>query len=435
LPETRRRSPIGIISLTVFLDILGFAVILPLIPNMLEYYLGKEWTTTTVGSFLDGLARASGNRSRENVEALFGTVLMGIYSVLQFLFAPFWGSLSDRIGRRPVLLVTIGGIAVSYLIWFFSGSFWLLVAARLLGGLMSGNISTASAAVSDATTPEERPKGMGMVGAAIGLGFTVGPVLGVAFNCVDLAAVFPSLQAIGVNPFSAAAAGSFLLAAGNWLWVWTRFEETLGPDQRGKAREARRTIRPGELFGRIDLPGVNLVCWMNFLYFVAFGCLESTLTFLAKHRFDYEPKRTGILMLFMGLVIVFARGGVFRQLAPQYGEKRMAAAGFCALIVGFLVVGWASKAGHLYLGLASTGLGSAFVSPALSSLVSLYAPAERQGMVLGVFSSLGALARAVGPLLAGALYWRFGASAPYLAASAIAIIPLALTPRLPAGKK
>jgi len=426
-----RRSPLGIIFLTVFLDILGFAIILPLLPDMLAHYLERDGSDGVLGHLLELLTSASGSADRANVEALFGAVLMGIYSILQFLFAPFWGSLSDRIGRRPVLLFTIGGITFSYLLWFFSGSFALLIAARLLGGLMSGNISTATAAVADSTTPEDRPKGMGMVGAAIGLGFTLGPVIGWLFNLVDLSQQFSSLQTFGVNPFSGAAAGAFVLSFINFLGVWRRFDETLRPEDRGKAREARRTINPAKLFRRVEFPGVGRANLTYFLYYLAFSGMESTLTFLAKYRLAFGQREIAYLFLYLGLIMVVVQGGLIRQLAPIYGEKKLTITGLALLIPGLLVVGVAPKVGVLYLGLALVGFGSAFITPSLSSLVSLYTPPEHQGGVLGIFRSLGALARAVGPFVAGILYWRFSSTAPYAAAAFLCLIPFVLAFWLP----
>ena len=429
--EPARKSPLGIIFLTVFLDILGFAIILPLLPDMLEHYLKRDGGDGALGQLLELLARTSGSAETANVEALFGAMLMGIYSILQFLFAPFWGTLSDRIGRRPVLLFTIGGITFSYFLWFFSGSFALLIAARLLGGIMSGNISTATAAVADSTTPEDRPKGMGMVGAAIGLGFTLGPAIDWLFNEIHLSEQFPSLQAFGVNPFSGAAAGALVLSLINLVGVWRRFDETLSPEDRGKAREARRTISPAKLFRRVEFPGVGLANLTYFLYYLAFSGMESTLTFLAKYRLEFGQRQIAYLFLYLGLIMVVVQGGLIRQLAPIYGEKKLTITGLALLIPGLLVVGIAPKVGVMYLGLALVGFGSAFITPSLSSLVSLYTPAEHQGGVLGIFRSLGALARAVGPFLAGLLYWRFSATAPYVAAALLCVIPLVLAFWLP----
>ncbi|HVR75981.1 MAG TPA: MFS transporter [Planctomycetota bacterium] len=428
----RARSPLGLLALTVFLDIVGFALVLPLLPAMLSHYLSLEGERGLLRGILDTLQRASGSQSPANVEALFGTVLMGLYSVLQFLFAPIWGALSDRKGRRPVLLWTIGGITFSYLLWFFSNTFLALLLARCLGGIMSGNISTASAAVADSTTPENRSRGMGLIGAAVGLGFTLGPALGAGLHRIDLAETFPALTPLGIHPFSAAAGGAFLLGLFNWLWVHRRFEETLPPGDRGKPSAGRRTANPVKLLRFSGPPGVRRANAVYFIYFTAFAGMESTLTFLAKDRFQYDSRRIMYMFLFIGLILVFVQGGMIRQLAPVYGEKRLTLAGLLLLVPGFVLTGFAHTDGRLYLGLALMAFGSAFITPSMSALVSLYTPASEQGAVLGVFRSLGALARAVGPFLAGVLYWRFSSPAPYVAAAVLAIGAFLLALGLPA---
>src|SRR5207249_1133339 len=191
-----RKSPIGVIFLTIFVDMVGFSIIFPLFPEMLKFYLGREGREGALGALLKTLESAFGQSSEQQVAVLFGGVLGSLYAVLQFIFAPLCGCLSDRVGRRPVLLLTIGGISISYLLWFFSGSFTLLVAARFLGGLMGGNISVATAAVADSTTAENRAKGMGIIGAAFGLGFILGPTIGgVMYHVVKIP---PSQSAFGV---------------------------------------------------------------------------------------------------------------------------------------------------------------------------------------------------------------------------------------------
>ena len=205
----------GVIFLTLFLDLVGFSIIFPLFPSMLNYYLEMEQGGTLLTKLLDALHSISGTQPTNGVPspqvvALFGGVLGSLYSLLQFLFAPVWGIVSDRIGRRPVLLLTIAGIAVSYVLWFFSGSFTLLLISRLIGGIMSGNISAATAAIADVTTAKNRAKGMGMVGAAFGLGFIMGPAIGGSLSLADLTEMAPSLQRFGVNPFSMAAGAACL---------------------------------------------------------------------------------------------------------------------------------------------------------------------------------------------------------------------------------
>jgi MFS family permease len=429
LNDTTRKSPLGTIFLTIFLDLVGFSIIFPLFPEMLRFYMATEGTEGLFGRLIDSLRRASG--SDANVAALFGGVLGSLYSILQFLFAPFWGGLSDRIGRRPVLLVTVGGLALSYLLWFLSGSFALLVAARLFGGAMAGNISVATAAVADSTTQENRAKGMGLVGAAFGLGFILGPPLGALLGGWNLPGLAPGLEALGVNPFSGAAAGAFILSAANLALLWRRFPETLRPEERGRAREERRTINPVELFRPARLPGVTRANLAWFVYLIAFSGMEFTLTFLAAERFGYTARQIAYMFIYIGLILIFVQGGMIRQLAPVYGEKALAIAGLAAVIPGLVLTGLAGRQGALYLGLGLMALGSAFVMPSLSALVSLYTPPDRQGRVIGVFRSLGALARAIGPLAASLVYFRHGSTAPYLAGAAALVIPLALAAGLP----
>ena len=414
------------IFVTVLIDLIGFSIIFPLFPAMLEYYLAREPDGSSFHRLIAWLREVSGDEAY--LPVLFGGVLGSLYSTLQFLCAPFWGSLSDRKGRRPILLLTITGIAVSYILWFFSGSFAILIAARLLGGLMSGNISVATAAVADSTTPEKRAGGMAVIGIAFGIGFTFGPAVGGALSQINLLEIAPGLEAWGVNPFSTAALGAFLLSVFNLFLVTRRFPETLkGIDPSGP----RRTVNPLKLFGPKQLPGVNRTNLMYFVFFFAFSGMEFTLVFLAAERFDFQPLDNAWMFVFVGVVMALVQGGIVRRMVPRVGEKKMALTGVLLTIPGLLVTGLATSIGMLYLGLAFLATGGALVTPCLSALVSLYTPTERQGEVLGIFRSLGALARAIGPIAACVAYWRFGSQTPYLAGAVLLIIPLALGAKLP----
>ena len=167
---------LGVIFLTIFIDLVGFSIIFPLFPAILDYY-GESGLLASLTDSLDAFSEKTGAGARFT-PVLFGGVLGSLYAILQFFFAPIWGALSDKYGRRPILLITTLGVFASYLIWGFAGSFALLVIARFIGGCMSGNISVATAAVADVTTKETRSKGMGIVGAAFGLGFIIGPAIG-----------------------------------------------------------------------------------------------------------------------------------------------------------------------------------------------------------------------------------------------------------------
>ena len=436
---SEKRSPLGVLFLTLFIDLVGFSIIFPLFPEILEYYLevgAPGGMLATIKETLESLAGGDPEDRGHYTAVLFGGFLGSLYSVLQFLFAPFWGRLSDQYGRRPILLVSISGLALSYLLWILSGSFELLIAARLLGGCMSGNISTANAAVADSTSRADRAKGMGVIGAAFGLGFIFGPAIGGLTAQVNFLESYPDLQAYGVNPFSAPALAAFLLAVLNVLWVATRFEETTTPEQRAKAKGLRRPLHPLMLVGKVDVAGVTRANWTYFLFLLAFAGVEFTLTFFAFDSFNYKTTDIAILFVVAGLVIALVQGGIVRRVAPRFGEKNVALAGLVTLVPGFFLIGFSPPSQvRLYAGLVFLSVGSALAIPCLTSLVSLYTPADRQGAVLGVFRSLGALSRAVGPILFCAIYWKLGKIWPYVSGAALLALPIALAVTLPQPAK
>ena len=222
------------------------------------------------------------------------------------------------------------------------------------------------------------------------------------------------------------------MAVLNLLWVLRRFPETLPPEDRG---ESDRSLNPIRRLRELNLPGVARTNWVYFLYLVAFGSAEFTITFLAVESLDYDRTDLGFVFLFIGLVIAFVQGGLVRRLAPKYGERLLIKAGLIATIPAFLFVAAAhdAKSGALlYAGLFLMAVGSAFAMPCLSALASRYAPADRQGLSLGVLRSMGSLSRAIGPVLGAALYWRFGAGLPYHAGAVFLILPILLALRLPA---
>ncbi len=435
MTEAKKRGGTGVplvAILTAFIDLVGFSIIFPLFPQMLDHYLALEGSGSFLASLVATLERFAGDSDNAAflVTVLFGGLLGSLYSILQFMAAPFWGGLSDRIGRRPTILITLTGTALSYVGWFFAGSFFVLVFARLLGGAMAGNLSTVTAVVADVTDEKNRSRGMGMVGAAIGIGFIFGPAIGGASSFVNLAELLPSLVPYGVNPFSGAAAIAFTLSSLNLLLAVSRFPETLSPATRGKSI-SKRTANPFRLLKGINEPGVQRVNAISFLFLTAFSAMEFTLVFLTVERLDYTPRNNGMMFVFVGLVIAVVQGGVLRRLAPKHGEKRLTLMGLLAVMPGFIAIAFVQGSGMLFFGLFLMAYGSALVIPCTSALVSRYAPNEQQGLALGLFRSVGALSRALGPIVGGLLYWRFGASTPYFAAAAYLALPLLLAAKLP----
>ena len=424
----KQRGPMGLVLAIVFLDIVGFSILFPLYPAMLEHYVGLEGEASMVGRLALKLGELAAD-DPVRVTVLFGGLLGSLYSVLQFLFSPLWGGLSDRIGRRPTLLVTLAGTLVGYVLWVFAGSFWVLLASRLLCGLMAGNISTATAVVADITPGKERAKGMALVGATIGLGFIFGPAIGGGlWKAVGEDVLWGS--GFAWNPFSVPALAAAVLATINLLAVLLRFPETLNPEAQAAAAHAR-VINPLAQTRRLGLPGVARTNVVYLLAFSAFGAAEFTLTFLAKDRLDYTPRDMTWIFVYSGLLIVLVQGGFVRRLAPKYGEKRLAIVGLVTFLPGLVLIARAHSGGMLYAGLTFLAIASALIVPTLSSLASRYAPPDRQGLALGTFRSMGALARAVGPILGGLLYWRMGSGAPFYVGAGLIVVPLLLALGLP----
>ena len=430
--SSKPRGVLGMVFLVVFLDMVGFSVIFPLLPSMLEHYLAIEGDASQLGRLIAWFRELAGSSEGAGfaVETLFGGVLGSLYSLLQFLFAPVWGALSDKYGRRPTLLLTLAGTALSYLAWVFAGSFAVLVVARLVGGIMAGNVSTATAVIGDTTSGSERAKGMGIVGMAVGLGFIFGPAIGGIASLYEMAPSGVAAGTLAINPFSACALGALALSLLNLAWVATRFHETLPPEKRGAGTS--HSLNPFRVLARLAIPGVPRTGWVYFAYYLGFSAMEFTLTFLAFERFAYSERDNMWMFVFVGVTIALVQGGFVRRLAPRLGEKKLALVGLFLTLPGFLLVAGSSGSGMLYGGLAFLAIGSGFTMPTLSALVSRYSPEDRQGIALGSFRSAGAMARAVGPILGGFLYWRFGSGAPCLSAAVFLAVPILLAIGLPA---
>ncbi|TVR54726.1 MAG: MFS transporter, partial [Puniceicoccaceae bacterium] len=366
---------------------------------------------------------------------LFGGLLGSLYSLLQFAFAPLWGGLSDRFGRRWVLLFTASGVLLSYVLWIFAGSFLLLVLARLLGGVMSGNLSVATAAVADVTTRENRAKGMGLVGVAFGLGFITGPAIGGVAALWVLPGAEGPAGSFGLHPFSAPALVAAVLAAINVVWIATRFRETLPAEKR--AAGGWRGLRHPVLSVKEVPPGpVRQVAWVNLLFLFGFSGMEFTLAFLAVERFGFSVGQIAAMLVYVGLVLIATQGGLVRRMVPRHGPVKVNAAGLALVAAGLLVLAWAPAAVWLYAGLTVLGVGAGLATPSLATLASLHATVSGQGRALGLFRSFGSLGRAGGPLVAGFLFWYAGSATAYVLGAAWLLLPLLLGLRvpLPAGE-
>lgn len=436
-PLARRVLPQAF--LTLFIDLIGFSIIFPLFPAMLEFYSKREGNTGAFGvlhSAMEQLAQWVGTPHHDaGAVVLFGGILGSLYSILQFIFTPIFGSMSDRVGRRGVLILSLFGILISHAVWFFASSFTLLCVSRIIGGIMSANISTVSAIISDVTTPRTRSKGMAVIGIAFGIGFTLGPALGGLSTLVNLAERYPALAAYGVNPWSVAALIGFVLTLINLVQVIVSMPETL--PKTGHSERIERSLNPLRLLDTAKYPGVSRTNFAYFIFLLGFSGMEFSLTFLARERFGYSERQNALLFLVIGFVLAMVQGSYVQRRSGVIGPRRMAFHGLCCIVPGLLCIGYA---GHvqaialLYAGIVLIALGAAQATPCLTSLVSLYTPPEEQGRIMGIFRSLGALARAGGPLLACVAYWRLGSSWAYYLGACIMIAPILLTRTLPAPK-
>ncbi len=434
MPEEAKKV-LKLVFLTMFLDLVGFSIIFPMFPAMAKYYLSVDKDNfflsgmmNLIGS-IQSLSTTTDGTPQMSTIVLFGGLLGALYSLLQFVAAPLWGGLSDRIGRRPVLLISVFGLFISYLIWIFSGSFTLLIVARLLGGFMSGNLSIATAVVSDVTDEKNRSKGMAIVGIAFAFGFIFGPALGGILSMYNPIAHHPEWEVYGINPFSTPALLAAVLCFINFFSILRLFPETLKKGDRSHL--TTRSNNPFKLFKPVPIRGVNLTNLAYFLFITAFSGMEFTLTFLAVERLGYTSMDNAYMFIFIGFVIGMVQGGYVRRKAHEVGEIKMGFQGLLTVIPGLVLLAFAQSAFMLYAGLFFLAVGSAMAIPCLTTLISFYSPKHMQGQSHGIFRSLGALGRVVGPIYASLVYWKYGSMNAYIIGAVLIILPALVTKILP----
>lgn len=359
----RRTASIGIIFFTVFMDLLGFGMVLPLMPL---YALDPRFQASPME---------------------IGW-LMAIYSLMQFVFAPSWGKLSDRIGRRPVLIIGLFGSSLSYLVYGLATSLTVLFLARAMAGITGANIAAAQAAMADITPREERTKAMGLIGAAFGLGFILGPALG------SMASVY------GLETAPLIAAG---ITGLNGLLALFLLGETHPAVGRKKTASSRHPLFGASWRMAQTFPGALRICFLMGLFTALFSAFEIILPLWGSMFFGWTMTSVGWVFLYVGLVAVVVQGGLVRRLAYQLGEKRTAVIGLFLLVLGMSSFALGELTVAL-IALALIAAGSGMVHPGFSSLVSLNSDPEQQGLMMGFFQSMNALGRGVGPVLGGFLY-------------------------------
>jgi len=426
-----KKPTLFIVFLTVFIDVVGFSIIFPLFPEMLDYYLEKDGADSLIGSLVTWLKQFAGEEKSIAVATLFGGILGSLYGILQFVFAPIWGAYSDKHGRRPTLVFTLSGIVFANFIWMFAGSFALLIFGRALAGIMAGNISTASAVAADITSDKNRASGMIIIGVALGLGFILGPAIGGLAYEWQMVNKENVTAGFNLHPFSGPAAIALAISAVNWFLVVFNLPESLPPEKRGNDT-TKRGFNPFAQLKRINLPGVARTNLIYFAYWTAFSSVEFTITFYATQEHDFDPSDIAWMFVFIGVTLILFQGGVARQFIKRLGERRTALTGVFCTLPGFVIIGNSNGNNSiLFSGLFVMAAGSGMAMPALNSLVSRYTPADRQGLSLGVFRSLGSLSRAIGPIIGGVIYWKFGSTIPYWVGASFLVVPFFMALGLP----
>jgi DHA1 family tetracycline resistance protein-like MFS transporter len=364
------------------IDVLGFGIMVPLLPYMAE---------------------------RFGAGPALITPILGVYSACQLLASPVLGRLSDRYGRRPVLMMSMAVGAASYLLLGLATSLTGLVVARALNGLMAGSIVTVMAYASDVSAPEQRARALGLMGAAVGVGFMLGPAIGGVLAGNDVAGANFMLPAL-------LAAGLALVALG---LVATRLPESLGATERAGHAAERRRSHPLQLLRA--RPGLRWLVSAAVLVTFAQATLESIYAVWAMGRFGAGPRTIGFSLLALAVVAVTMQGAFVRRLVPRFGEYRLALAGIGSYALGLVVVGLGRSLGSAIGGLALIGAGAGAFNPCGSALASRQAEAGNRGAVMGLYQAGASLARVLGPLSAGLLYARMGPGAPYAVAALVVL--------------
>lgn len=363
-----RKIQYGTIFLTCFVDIIGFGIVIPVLPLYAEHFGATAWQ---IGW------------------------LVGIFSLAQFFFSPVWGKLSDRVGRKPVLVVGLLGTVAGYVLMGLAQTVTALFIARLIAGVSGANISAAQAYLADISAPENRAKAMGLLGAAFGLGFVFGPALGgwagATFNYAA-----PMYIAAG-------------LAALNVLFVLFFLPESRHP---GKTAARGERLFPA-LFAHVEKRTFLWSVASYFLVIAGFSIMTSLFALLLNHRFNLDARQTGYTLAGVGIIGVVIQGGLIGRLVRRFGETRLALTGAVFMAAGLAWLAVSASVGTMITATAVVGMGNSLLMPTLSALASRSAEADWQGRALGVMQSGGSLARWFGPMLAGVLLGMQRADAQY----------------------
>ncbi len=406
------KKPQVVIFLTVFIYLLGFGMIIPILPLLSTHY--------GASAFQAGL-------------------LMSVYSLMQFIFSPMWGKLSDKIGRRPILMYCLLGEAVSYILLAQSRSLEMLFVSRILTGFFGASISTASAYISDITPPNERSKGMALIGAAFGMGFLFGPAIG---GGLTYYAESISTDMNFITGFSSY--GVALLCVGTFVFAYFNLKESLVKKADDKNSEPKSEVKKLNRFESIskfiNMPVVGSLIFTFGLATLAMSMMEATLVLFMKDKFGWGIKEVSFGFAYVGICIVFTQGFLVRKLIPRIGERNVLRIGLTCMAIGLTGIAFAKHIWMMAIVQTFLAVGNGFTNPSIMGSVSLLVPPDEQGAALGTTQSLSALGRVIGPALGGLLFGSLWTGSPFVIAGLFVVCALVLVlsvySKLPmAGKK
>lgn len=395
------RKAVTFLVVTAFLNTMGFGVLSPVLPFIVQRYISDQHSLATVVGWL-----------------------VASYALCQFIAAPGLGILSDRYGRRPLLLICLLGSAVGYVLFGLGGALWVLFLARIIDGLTGGNTSILFAYIGDISAPEERARYFGLFGAAAGLGFIVGPLIGGFASQISYSA-----------PVYLAAA----IFIANSIWGYFNFPESLRKEHRA-TRASLAELNPlKQLRSVFALPQVRWLLLATFFFAFPFAVFASISTVLVKDSLGWSPVGIGLIYFAVGVGDILMQGVLMGRLLPIFGEVKLAIAGLVCEMIAYLLIGFIAVVPSplfLWAGILVYIVGSGLIEPSLGGLISRAAGPGQQGIVQGGSQSMGSLARILGPLYGGVLYARFGHASPYWSGALIvglAILATGLSsPSIPA---
>ncbi len=358
------------IILVVFIDLLGFSLILPLLPYYAETFKANETITG---------------------------ILIASYAVMQLIGAPLLGRLSDRFGRRPVLLLSVFGTFIGFLLLGFANALWMLFASRILDGLTGGNLSVAQAYISDVTDEKSRSKGLGMVGAAFGLGFIIGPVTGGLLSQWGYAV--PAFVAAGI---------SFL----NLILIYAWLPESLTEEKRSQMTEKRPAVTLQALIVAFKRPFTGSLLITRFFYGLAFAIFQTIFSLYALAKFNLTARDTGFVLTYVGVLAVIVQGFLVGRLTTQFREDLLIAVS--VVLMGISLLGWALAPSvlWLYIIMTPTAISGGLLNTLLSSTLTKAVAPQEIGGILGLSAAVESATRIIAPLLGGVLLQQVGTWAP-----------------------